>query len=134
MRHALMYHGGFERNFSRLAAGSTAFEGTDGNTHAIPSWPAGADGLHFGYMEKSGKKFCVVRVVDGTDDIVLKNELVIDPGRHTGFGQRLGPAPTLVDDDAVALTLIEDIIKRNADAPDALLAMRDRFKRAAGIH
>jgi len=133
MRHALMYHGGHERNFGRFTSASTSFEGTDGNVHAIPAWPASADGLRFGYMEKAGKKFCVMRVFDGQTDVVLANDLVLDPGRHLGFGHRLGPEPTLVEDDAVALTLLEDVIKKNADAPGALLAMRDRFKAAAGI-
>ncbi len=128
-----MYHGGFERNFGRLTPASTSFEGTDGNVHTIPAWPSSADGLRFGYMEKAGKKFCVVRVDDGKDNIVLKNEIVIDPGRHTGFGQRLGPEPTLVEDDAVALVLLEDIIKKNADAADALLNIRTRFKVAAKL-
>ncbi|MBM3908574.1 MAG: hypothetical protein FJ363_10940 [Gemmatimonadetes bacterium] len=133
MRNALMYHGGFERNFSRLAPGFSAFEGTDGNSHALPAWPSSADGLRFGYMEKHGKKFCVVRVLFGSDDITLKNEMVIDPGRHTGFGHRLGPEPTLVEDDVVALTLLEDVIKKNAEAADALLNIRMQFKLAAGI-
>jgi hypothetical protein len=133
MRHALMYHGGFERNFGRLAAGSNTFEGTDGNVHQIPAWPASADGLKFGYMEKAGKKFCVVRVLYEAADIVLKNELVIDPGRHTGFGQRLGPEPTLVEDDHVALALLEDILKKNADDATELLNLRAKFKAAAKL-
>ncbi|MDP1891781.1 MAG: hypothetical protein Q8K55_12890, partial [Gemmatimonadaceae bacterium] len=69
----------------------------------------------------------------GADDIALKNELVLDPGRHTGFGNRLGPEPTLVEDDAVALVLLEDIAKKNADAADALLNIRAKFKAAAKI-
>jgi len=125
-----MYHGGFERNFRNLAPGVSTFEGTDGNVHDIPAWPESANGLRFGYMEKHGKKFCVVRVFDGTADVVLANDMVIVPGRHLGFGQRLGPEPTLVEDDAVALTLLEDIIKKNADSPGQLLAVRDRFKKA----
>ena len=128
-----MYHGGFERNFGRLTPGASTFEGTDGKAHQIPAWPSSANGLCFGYMEKAGKKFCVVRVVFGTDDVVLKNELVIDQGRHTGFGHRLGPEPTLVEDDAVAMTLLEDVIKRTADNADALLALRTRYKVAVGL-
>ncbi len=128
-----MYHGGFERNFGRLTTGFSSFEGTDGKAHTLPAWPSSADGLRFGYMEKAGKKFCVVRILFGNDDIPLKNELVIDPGRHTGFGHRLGPEPTLVEDDAVALVLLEDAIKKNADAADALLNVRARYKAAAGL-
>lgn len=128
-----MYQGGFERNFSRLAADTKTFEGTDGKVHDIPAWPASADGLRFGYMEKAGKKFCVVRVSDGKDDVVLANELVLDPGRHLGFGHRLGPEPTNVEDDAVMLTLLEDIIKKNAAAPGKLIDIRTRFKIAAKL-
>jgi hypothetical protein len=128
-----MYHGGFERNFKGLTVGARSFEGTDGNVHTLPAWPSSADGLRFGYMEKAGKKFCVVRVLYGADDVVLKNELIIDPGRHTGFGHRLGPEPTLVEDDDVALVLLEDVIKRNADMPDALLNIRARYKVAAKL-
>lgn len=133
MRHALRYQGGFERNFSRLAPGATTFEGTDGNVHQVAGWPSDCDGLRFTYMEKAGKKFCVVRVQYEDDDIVVSSELVIDPGRHTGFGQRLGPVPTVIDDDGVALALLEDLIKRNVDAPGALIGVRARFKAAAKI-
>ena len=36
MRHCLIYHGGFERNFPTLKAGATTFEGTDGTEHPLP--------------------------------------------------------------------------------------------------
>jgi hypothetical protein len=127
-----MYLGGFERNFRLLKSGATTFEGTDGKVHEIQAWPESANGLRFGYMEKHGKKFCVVRILDGTADVVLANDVVLDPGRHLGFGHRLGPEPTLVEDDAVAMTLLEDIIKKNSDSPGALLAIRERFKKAHG--
>lgn len=133
MRHALRYQGGFERNFGRLAPGATTFEGTDGHVHQCAAWPADANGLRFTFMEKAGKKFCVVRVEFENADAVVANDLVIDPGRHTGFGQRLGPEPTVMDDDQVALTLLEDLIKRNVDAPGALLDMRARFKALAKL-
>ena len=76
MRHALMYIGGFERNFPKLTPTTTAFEGTDGQMHPYAPWPTSADGLRIGYMEKAGKKFVAVRVADGTDDVVVTNELV----------------------------------------------------------
>jgi hypothetical protein len=130
MRHAFLYHGGLERNHPKLAPGATTFEGTDGKPHDL-AWPKGAY-LRFGYMEKAGKKFCVVRVMDNEADVVLRNELVIEPGRHTGFGVRLGPEPTLVEDDGVIMTLLEDLIKRNSEDPGALPAVRERFKKALG--
>lgn len=128
MRHAFMYHGGLERNFPSLKPGATSFEGTDGKVHELQPWPSSAY-LRFGYMEKTGKKFCIVRVGDGESDVVLKNELVIEPGRHVGFGVRFGPEPTLVEDDSVVMTLLEDLIKRNSEDPAGLLAIRERFKK-----
>jgi len=123
-----MYHGGLERNHPALVPGATTFTGTDGKAHELPAWPESAY-LRFGYMEKAGKKFCVVRVSDGTSDVVLNNELVIEPGRHVGFGVRFSPEPTMVEDDSVVLTLLEDLIKRNSEHPSDLLAVRDRFKK-----
>ena len=125
-----MYHGGYERNFANLKPGAKTFEGTDGTVHGLPAWPKSADGLRIGYMEKAGKKFCAVRVVDDKSDVVLKNDMVLDPGTHLGFGHRFGPEPTLVEDDALALAMLEDIIKKNTDAPGELLAIRQRLKDA----
>jgi len=123
-----MYHGGLERNHPTLVPGATTFTGTDGKLHELPKWPESAY-LCFGYMEKAGKKFCVVRVTDGTSDVVVNNELVIEPGRHVGYGVRMSPEPTMVEDDSVVLTLLEDLIKRNSENPGDLLAIRERFKK-----
>ncbi|MDH5235057.1 MAG: hypothetical protein OEW77_08850 [Gemmatimonadota bacterium] len=128
MRHAFMYHGGLELNHATLTSGAKSFTGTDGAVHMLPPWPESAY-LRFGYMEKAGKKFCVVRVADATADVVLKNELVIEPGRHMGFGVRLSPEPTMIEDDATVLTLVEDLLKRNPEAPLELLKIRDRLKK-----
>ena len=128
MRHALMYHGGLERNLPSLKPGATTFEGTDGKVHDLPSWPESAY-LRVGYMEKHGKKFCVVRVADSESDVVVKNEMVLEAGRHMGYGVRLGPEPTLIEDDTVIMTLLEDLIKKNADDSVELLSIRDRFKK-----
>ena len=123
-----MYHGGLERNHPKLAPGAKTFTGTDGKEHELPPWPESAY-LCFGYMEKAGKKFCVVRVTDGTSDVVVNNELVIEPGRHIGYGIRMSPEPTMVEDDAVVMTLLEDLIKRNSENPGDLPAIRERFKK-----
>jgi hypothetical protein len=128
MRHAFMYHGGLERNLPSLVPGATSFTGTDGYVHDLPAWPESAL-VRFGYMEKAGKKFCVVRVADVKADVVLKTEQVIEPGRHMGFGVRLSPEPTMVEDDSTILVLLEDIIKKNADQADALMGIRDRLKK-----
>ena len=131
MRHALMYVGGFERNFPNLSSSSTSFTGTDGKEHAYAPWPSSTDGLRISYMEKHGKKFVAVRIADGTSDAVLKNELVMVPGEHFGFGTRLSGEPTLVEDDGTILKLLEDATKKNSDhkdVSDALLNIRARFK------
>jgi hypothetical protein len=131
MRHALMYVGGFERNFPNLTASTTSFTGTDGKEHPYQAWPSSADGLRLSYMEKHGKKFVVVRVGDGTSDVVLKNEMVMVPGEHFGFGTRLSSEPTLVEDDISVLRMLEDIAKKNAEHKDVsneLLNIRARFK------
>lgn len=131
MRHALMYVGGFERNFRNLTSGSTTFEGSDGLSHPYPDWPSSADGLRISYMEKAGKKFVVVRVADNTSDVVVVNEMIMVPGEHFGFGARLSGEPTLVEDNIAILKLLEDLIKKNVDSSDALLLIRARFKEAA---
>ena len=131
MRHALMYFGGFERNFPNLTTSATSFTGTDGKEHPYQPWPQSVDGLRVSYMEKHGKKFVAVRVADDTSDVVLRNEMVMVPGEHYGFGTRLSGEPTLVEDDNAVLKMLEDIAKKNADHKDVsaeLLNMRARFK------
>jgi hypothetical protein len=134
MRHALMYTGGFERNFPTLTPTTTAFEGSDGQRHPYAPWPSSADGLRVSYMEKTGKKFVVVRIADGQSDVVLRNEMVLVPGEHFGFGVRLSAEPTLVEDNVAMLKMLEDVIKKNAEVSDVseeLLLIRARFKAGA---
>jgi hypothetical protein len=82
-------------------------------------------------MEKTGKKFVVVRVADAKSDVVLRNEMVLVPGEHFGFGVRLSAEPTLVEDNVAMLTMLEDVIKKNAAASEELLLIRARFKAEA---
>ena len=79
-------------------------------------------------VEKHGKKFVVVRVADGKSDVVLKNEMVMVPGEHFGFGTRLSGEPTLVEDDTAMLKLLEDVTKKNKEVSAELLNIRARFK------
>jgi hypothetical protein len=130
MRHALRYIGGFERNFPALTPATTTFQGTDGQSHSYAPWPASVDGLRIGYMEKAGKKFVAVRVDDGTNDVVLKNEMVMVPGEHFGFNVRLSGEPTLIEDNIAMLKMLEDIIKKNTEVSEELLLIRARFKAA----
>ncbi len=127
-----MYVGNFELNFPALTTASTSFLGSDGQAHAYPAWPTGANGLHISFMEKAGKKFVAVRVADSAGDVVLKNELVLVPGEHFGFGVHLSGEPVNVEDNIAIMKLLEDIIKRNMELGTELMEIRTRFKAAAG--
>ena len=126
MVHALMYHGGFESNFSILKPGAQSFTGSDGSQRSLGDWPPNADGLRIGYMEKAGKRFVAVRVMDDDSDVVLENELLIDPPTHMGYGKRFSAEPTLIQDD-VAKRLLDDIIAKNPDQGVDLMAIRGRM-------
>lgn len=134
MRHALMYAGGFEKNFPKLTTATTSFEGSDGEQHAYAPWPEGVNGLRISFMEKAGKKFVVVRIADGSSDVVLHDEMVLVPGEHFGFGVHLHGTPTLVDDNIAIMTLLEDAIKRNVAHSAELMQMRARLKAATTKH
>lgn len=126
MVHALMYHGSFEANFSTLKPGTESFTGSDGSQHALGDWPSNADGLRIGYMEKAGKRFVAVRVMDDEGDVVLENELLIDAPTHMGYGKRFSAEPTIIADD-VAKHLLDDIIAKNPDQRVDLMAIRGRM-------
>ena len=126
MRHCLLYAGGFERNFPNLKPGSNSFEGTDGAQHPLPAVPAEVDGVRVSYMEKPGKKFCAVRVQSGKNDIVLKNEVLLDPPTHMGHGKRFGPEPTIIEDELMA-ALLADIMAKNDDQKMQLANARASF-------
>ena len=124
MRHALMYHGGFERNYPELRPGATTFRGSDGNERPL-AWPPEADGVRVGYMEQPGKNFVAARVLDSEGDVVLGEPVLLDPPRHMGYGKRFGAEPTLVGDEAVR-ALLDDAIARNPAQRAELAAIRDR--------
>jgi hypothetical protein len=126
MRHCLMYQGGFERNFPNLKTGATTFQGTDGSEHRVADIPPDIDGVCVGYMEKSGKKFAAVRVQRGSNDVVLKNELLLEPARHMGHGKRFSPEPTIIDDEAMG-TLLGDIMAKNPGQRNELSKIRSTF-------
>jgi hypothetical protein len=121
-----MYHGGFERNFPKLTAGATSFDGTDGSAHPLPAIPAEVDGICVWYMEKAGKKFAAVRVQQGKQDVVLKHELLLDPSRHMGYGKRFSSEPTIVDDEIMG-TLMGDIMASNTEQKNELTKIRTTF-------
>lgn len=120
MRHAYMYTGAYESNYTSLKPGSTTYVTTDGSERSIV-WPDKIDGVRISYMEKSGKKFYAVRVQYGDHDIVLENPVHIDSARHMN-NRRLTPEPLSVIDDEVS-ALLDDIIRDNPDKQAELAMM-----------
>jgi hypothetical protein len=123
-----MYHGGFERNRPQLKPGATTFLGSDGAEHALAPWPSGVDGLRFGYMEKPGKRFVVVRLVDDKEDMVLENDVLLDFARHLGHGKRLSPEATVITDETAAV-LLADIMAKNPRQQMQLANFRVRLRK-----
>jgi hypothetical protein len=130
MRHAIRYEGGYERNFSTLSPGAADYDGDDDQRHPMVAWPAEADGLRFGFMERKGKRFVAVRVQHGASDIVLSHGIVIDPPRHLD-NRHLGPEPLLLG-NGPASALLADIMDANHDRFAELAAVRDQIRAALG--
>jgi len=131
MRHCLLYHGSYERNYPKLKSGATTYEGSDGAQHPLPPVPPELDGVRVGYMERAGKKFCAVRVQSGKNDIVLEHDLVLDPPSHMGHGKRFGPEPTEVNDEAMA-TLLADLMAKNPNQKMQIANARASFSVSGG--
>ncbi len=72
---------------------------------------------------------CAYRL--GTDDVVLKHELRLDPGRHMGGGKRFSPEPVVIDDEMMA-TLLGDIMETNPEQRNELAKIRSSFSVTAG--
>ncbi|HEY4219514.1 MAG TPA: hypothetical protein VGM67_20400 [Gemmatimonadaceae bacterium] len=121
MRHAYMYNGAFETNYTALRPGSTSYVSTEGDSRPLPPWPDKIDGVRVGYMEKAGKKFYAVRVQHDDHDIVLENPVYIDPLMHMG-NQRFSAEPTVVSDDE-ASALLDEMIRENPDRQPELARM-----------
>jgi hypothetical protein len=124
MRHALVYHGSYELNFDRLNPGATSYTATDGGARPLETPPANVDGVVFGYMERAGKKFTVVRLRFEDHDLVLKNPLVLEPMRHMG-NRRFSPRPVGIQDE-FASALLDDIIAANPDQQTELALLLNR--------
>jgi hypothetical protein len=133
MLHGLMYQGGFERNFASLAPGARSFRTSNGTELELPEWPETVDGVRFGYMERRGRKFLVVRLQFDGHDIVLRSPVALDPMRHMG-NQRFSARPILVN-DADASTLLDDVIECNPEQGTeiALLINRVNQVRRGGV-
>jgi hypothetical protein len=133
MRHGLMYQGGFEQNFASLVPGARTFRSSTGVEQQLPQWPDTVDGVRFGYMERRGRKFCVVRLQFDEHDVVLRTPVTLDRMRHMG-NQRFAPRPILLT-DANASALLDDVIECNPDQSTeiALLINRVNQIRRGGV-
>ena len=133
MRHGLMYQGGFEENFPTLVPGASSFRSSSGAEQPLPRWPETVDGVRFGYMERRGRKFCVVRVQFDEHDVVLRTPVTLDRMRHMG-NQRFAARPILLT-DANASALLDDVIDCNPDQSTeiALLINRVNQVRRGGV-
>jgi hypothetical protein len=125
MRHAYMYNGAFEKNYTALRPGITTYISTEGDARPLPDWPHAIDGVRVAYMEKTGKKFYAVRVQYDEHDIVLENPVAIDPLRHMG-NRRFSADPSIVNDDE-ASALLDDIIRDNPEKQPELAMMINRI-------
>ena len=127
MPHAFMYHGSFEVNYPLLKPGAKKFKGTDGSDHDLQAWPAEATGVRVGYMEKAGKRFAAVRVLDDKAEVILKNEVLLDTQVHLGRGKRFAAEPVVVGDEPMLL-LLGDAIRKNPDQAKTLEDIRTRMR------
>lgn len=124
MRHALVYHGSYELNFDGLVPGATSYTSTGGGARPVEPPPTSVDGVVFGYMERTGKKFTAVRLRFEDHDVVLANPIVLDLHRHLG-NRRFSPRPVVIQDD-VASALLDDIIAANPDQQKELALLLNR--------
>ena len=124
MRHGLMYQGGFEQNFATLAPGAHTFRTSDGTEQPLPGWPATVDGVRFGYMERRGRKFVVVRLQFDEHDIILRTSVALDRMRHMG-NQRFAARPIHLT-DASASALLDDVIECNSEQSTEIALLINR--------
>jgi hypothetical protein len=128
MRHVLRFEGSFEQNFSALHPGTKGYLADDGTRQSALEWPAEADGLRFGFMEKQGKRFVAVRVGNPEQEVVLENPVRLDPTRHLG-GRRFSATPIPIGDEPAG-ALLGDMLDANGGQRAELTALRDWVRRA----
>jgi hypothetical protein len=128
MRHVLRFEGSFEQNFPTLSPGTNGYLADDGTMQSPLEWPAEANGLRFGFMEKHGKRFVAVRVGNGEQEVVLENPVRLDPARHLG-GRRFSAEPISIGDEPAG-ALLGDILDANFDQRVELVALRDWVRRS----
>ncbi len=118
MRHASIYLGPFEWNFSGLRPDTATYVTREGETKSCDD--VDLPGIRFGYMERIGKTFVLVRV----DDLVLRNPVLATERHQEGKG--FGPKPAQFEDEAAARYLVDAIVE-NPEVRDLLGAKLRRL-------
>jgi hypothetical protein len=126
MLHGLRFEGGYERNFPTLHRDTTEYEGEDGTMCRMAPWPDGVNGVRYSFMEQPGKRFVVVRVRYGDQEVLLHHPVRLDPARHLG-GKRFS-AQVITVGDRPAGELLGNILDANPDEKGELMALRDRVR------
>ncbi len=104
MQHTLLYLGRLEQNIATLSGGTSDYLDSDGNRRPADRPSEKADGIHFGYMQRSDA-FFAVRV----GALVLRAPVLLEPGRHSD-GKGFGPQASLFGDDSAARLLVDAAI------------------------
>jgi hypothetical protein len=130
MQHAIRFEGSYERNFSKLQPDSDEYEGEDGRTCTAAPWPESVSGLRYGFMEQPGKRFVVVRVRYGDEEVLLQHPVRLDPSRHLG-GKRFS-AQAIPIDDSSAGALLGDVLDANREQQAALSTIREHVRANMG--
>jgi hypothetical protein len=106
MNHALVYHGKFATNHSRLTPETgTLIRGGDGAERPLPR--TRASGIKFGYMDFAPRHDVVVKV----DSVVLDIPVRLESRRHAR-GLTGAPSPRRIGDDAAG-RLLGDVLRAN---------------------
>ena len=105
MAHALIYHGKFARNYSRLKPASRTYRTIDGRLRPLPN--TRVDGIRFGYMTRGKSEFVAVKA----DNVILRHPVRLVAKRHSD-GKYHAPSPTTFGDRS-ARHLLDDMIAAN---------------------
>ncbi len=125
MQHAFQYLGWFERSFEKLRPDVHTYWRADGTSGPVDEPPEDLDGIYFGFMQATKKRYFAVRVLYGSHDVVVTKPVVIDLPRHSD-GKSFAPQTTKCGDKS-AKNLLADLIAENPEQTDDLLIIADEL-------
>jgi hypothetical protein len=119
-QHALVYLGFFDTSFHRLTPKQDRYwkkgESAESSGRAVERPGRGVKGVVFGYMERPGKSFAIVRI----NELVLRAPVLFIGGRHGPAAP--GPVSARLDDDDAAHILVDAVVA-NPECRDMLANM-----------